>query len=65
MQASARTAPSTQNVIALAVHALARGILIATAISVACGAVMGGRYLMFEYGHGNREMVMRLLDHLL
>lgn len=27
-------------------------------------AVLGGRYLLFEYNHGDREVVLHLLDTL-
>ena len=56
--------PSRPRAIVGAMRSLARGVLIAVCVCLACTAILGGRYLLFEYRHGDRQMVLRLLDHL-
>jgi hypothetical protein len=42
-----------------------RGLLLAIGLCLLTATVWGGRYLAFEYHHGDRAMVMRLVDHVL
>ena len=47
-----------------ALLAVLRAALIIAAICLVCFAALGGRYLAFEYGHGDGGTVSRLLDRL-
>jgi hypothetical protein len=44
--------------------AAARGTLSILGLALVSVAVLGTRYLVFEYSHGDREVVMTLLDKI-
>jgi hypothetical protein len=46
------------------VKAATRGALTILGLAVFSVAVLGTRYLVFEYRHGDREVVMTLLDKI-
>jgi hypothetical protein len=46
------------------VKAAARGALAILCIAVCSVALLGVRYFAFEYSHGDREIVVNLLDKL-
>lgn len=46
------------------VKAAARGTLTILCLALFSVAVLGTRYLVFEYRHGDREVVMTLLDKI-
>ena len=46
------------------VKAAARGTLAILCLAVVSAALIGTRYLVFEYSHGDREVVMTLLDKI-
>jgi hypothetical protein len=46
------------------VKAAARGTLAILCLAIFSVAVIGTRYLVFEYRHGDREVVMTLLDKI-
>lgn len=48
----------------VALHAAARVALTILCVAAVSAAILGARYLIFEYNHGDRQMVLRLLDKL-
>ena len=46
------------------VKAAARGTLTILCLVVFSVAMLGTRYLVFEYGHGDREVVVNILDKI-
>jgi hypothetical protein len=45
-------------------RAAAHGTLAILCLAIFSVAVLGTRYLVFEYSHGDREVVMTLLDKI-
>ena len=50
---------------AVALRAIARDVLKILCIAAVAAAVLGVRYLVFEYNHGGRQVVLQLLDSLM
>lgn len=52
----------SQPAIGKALRAVLRAACAIAAICLVCFAALGGRYLAFEYGHGDGKTVSRLFD---
>ena len=48
-----------------ALRGLACGVATIACASMIAGLVLGTRYLVFEYNHGDRQIVLRLFESLL
>ncbi len=47
-----------------ALRAATGAVLMILGLAAMSAAILGARYLIFEYNHGDREMVLRLIDKL-
>jgi hypothetical protein len=57
--------PRTKLAIRRVSRVLARGAVAVACLCAIAAVVLGFRYLVFEYNHGDRQILFRLLDSLM